>query len=75
VCASVVDALHEPNRVIGTLRVQTEFRGAVGQRLLAGDDGQVDVVVEVVSGRSPGYNWGFGRFFRTSGLYQRGRAS
>ncbi|MEE9615392.1 MAG: hypothetical protein V3T90_00080 [Anaerolineae bacterium] len=49
--------------------MQTEFRGAVGQRLLAGDDGQVDVVVEVVSGCSAGYNWGFGRSSRTSGLY------
>ncbi|MCK4314538.1 MAG: hypothetical protein KAW49_13125 [Anaerolineae bacterium] len=61
--------LHEANRVIGTLRVQTEFRGAVGQRLLAGDDRQIDVVVEAISGRSAGYNWGFGRSSRTSGLY------
>ena len=75
VCASVVHTLHESNRVIGTLRVQTEFRGAVGQRLLAGDDGQVDVVVEAISGRSAGYNWWCGRFFRTSGMHQRGRAS
>ncbi|MDY6875614.1 MAG: hypothetical protein SWK90_05345 [Chloroflexota bacterium] len=55
--------------------MQAKFRGTVGQRLLTGDQGEIDVVIKVVGSRSAGYNWRVGCSSRTGGLYQRGYAS